>query len=95
MNENDTLRILLKEALQACAPEQWNVTVRIMRLGRKMFERKVWGQTTLDDFCDLEAGAPLVDVEHVVSYSVNPRFLNQNDIAELFHVMRDDLLKVK
>ena len=91
----NVIRILLKEAIQACAPEQWTVTVRLMRIGRGMFERKVWGQTILDDFYNLEAGAPTEPVEHTVSYTVNPRFLNEEDIVDLFRAMKEDLSKVK
>ncbi len=98
----NTIRLLLKEALQTYADEiayrgstpAWNVTVRFMRLGRHKFERKIWRQTTLDEFYDLEAGDPLQPVMNTVSYTINPRYVDDENIEELYHELRQDLAKV-
>ena len=98
----NTIRLLLREALQAHADEiayrgstpAWNVTVRFMRLGKVRFERKIWIQKTLDEFYDLEVGEPLQTALNTISYSVNPRFGNDENIEELYHELRQDLAKV-
>tara|TARA_R110000824_G_scaffold215810_1_gene402343 strand:- start:1086 stop:1376 length:291 start_codon:yes stop_codon:yes gene_type:complete len=92
-------RLLLKEALQVHAdnygPVGWNITVRFMRLGKKKFERKTWIQTTLDEFYDLEAGDPLQPVRNTVSYTINPRFIDEENIQDLYHELLQDLSKVE
>ena len=98
----NTIRLLLKEALQTYADEiayrgstpAWNVTVRFMRLGKKKFERKIWIQKTLDEFYDLEVGEPLQTALNTVSYTVNPRFVDDENIEELYHELLLDLEKV-
>ena len=94
----NTIRLLLKEALQVHAdnygPIGWNITVRFMRLGKMKFERKTWIQTTLDEFYDLEAGDPLQPVMNTVSYTINPRYVDDENIEELYHELRQDLAKV-
>ena len=97
----NTIRLLLKEALQTYADEiayrgstpAWNVTVRFMRLGKMKFERKTWIQTTLDEFYDLEAGDPLQPVMNTVSYTINPRYVDDENIEELYHELLLDLEK--
>ncbi len=90
----NTIRLLLREALQAHAKEEWNVTVRFMRLGKVRFERKIWIQKTLDEFYDLEVGEPLQTALNTVSYTVNPRFVDDENIEELYHELLLDLEKV-
>ena len=97
----NTIRLLLKKALQAHitawspdATTELDVTVRFMRLGKKKFERKIWRQTTLDEFYDLEAGDPLQPVMNTVSYTINPRYVNDENIEELYHELLWDLEKV-
>ena len=90
----NTIRLLLREALQAHTKEGWNITVRFMRLGKKKFERKIWRQTTLDEFYDIESGDPLQPVMNTVSYTINPRFVDEENIEELYHELRQDLAKV-
>ncbi len=94
----NTIRLLLKEALQIHAdnfgPVGWDITVRFMRLGRHKFERKTWIQKTLDDFYDLEVGEPLKPVKNTVSYTVNPRFVDEENIEDLLHELIHDLSKV-
>ena len=94
----NTIRLLLKKALQVHAdnygPIGWNITVRFMRLGKMKFERKTWIQTTLDEFYDLEAGDPLQPVMNTVSYTINPRFVDDENIEELYHELLLDLEKV-
>ena len=94
----NTIRLLLKEALQVHAdnygPIGWNITVRFMRLGKKKFERKIWIQKTLDEFYDLEVGEPLQTALNTISYTVNPRFVNDENIEELYHELLLDLEKV-
>ena len=79
----NTIRLLLREALQAHAKEGWNVTVRFMRLGKVRFERKIWIQKTLDEFYDLEVGEPLQTALNTVSYTINPRYVDDENIEEL------------
>tara|TARA_R110002020_G_scaffold229026_2_gene439791 strand:- start:28 stop:327 length:300 start_codon:yes stop_codon:yes gene_type:complete len=97
----NTIRLLLKEALQAHvtafspdAPTGWDITVRFMRLGRHKFERKIWRQTTLDEFYDLEVGEPLQTTRNTISYTVNPRFVDEENIEELYQELLRDLEKV-
>ena len=97
----NTIRLLLKKALQAHvtawspdATTGLDVTVRFMRLGKKKFERKIWRQTTLDEFYDLEAGDPLQPVMNTVSYTINPRFVDEENIEELYQELLWDLEKV-
>ena len=97
----NTIRLLLREALQAHvtawspdATTGLDVTVRFMRLGKKKFERKIWRQTTLDDFYDLEVGEPLQTALNTISYTVNPRFVDDENIEELYQELLMDLEKV-
>ena len=89
----DAIRVLLQIVLQDAVPENVTVTVRLMRLGKEMFEKRLWYQSTLDDFYDMQIGTPLVSAKQTIAYTINPRYLNGEEMDELYIALLEDLKK--
>jgi len=73
---------------------RWTIQVRAMRLGRKRWERKVYRQTTLGDYFDLEIGEPEEPVVNTLSYTVNPRYLTDEYVTQIYEEILEDMTQV-
>ena len=98
----NTVRLLLSKVLQdivdAIAHNEdtprWVIQVRAMRLGQKRWERKVYRQTTLGDYYDLEIGEPEEPVVNTLSYTVNPRYLTDEYVTQIYEEILEDMTQV-
>lgn len=73
---------------------RWSIQVRAMRLGQKRWERKVYRQTTLGDYYDLEIGEPEEPVVNTLSYTVNPRYLTDEYVTQIYEEILEDMTQV-
>lgn len=85
-------RILMRTALQDLVDPRYVVTVKFMKgLGEKSFERRVWRQTTLSEYMELEVGEPQVIPGGTISYTVNVFHIVPDKIASVYQDLSDDL----
>lgn len=96
------IRILLAKVLQDIVDaishnensQRWVVEVRTMRLGQKRWERKEYTQTTLSDYFDLEVGEPENQADKYLYYTVNPRYLTDEYVTQIYEEILEDMTKV-
>ena len=95
----NTIRLLLTRVFQDIVDAisyredtpRWSIQVRAMRLGQKRWERKVYRQTTLGDYYDLEIGEPEEPVVNTLSYTVNPRYLTDEYVTQIYEEILEDM----